>query len=95
MPFHTIEGYGGGAITPFAYLVNPGKEECLWGKPAGALSYVKSGARRIWAAITLSETLFARLELSFGGDRLGLGTSPGDINQFAHVAIEENDVWLV
>ncbi|MHC4985272.1 MAG: hypothetical protein ACYTFO_03860, partial [Planctomycetota bacterium] len=26
LPLHCIEGYGGGAITPVAYLVNPGAE---------------------------------------------------------------------
>jgi len=25
LPFHTIEGYGGGALTPMAYLVNPAR----------------------------------------------------------------------
>ena len=34
LPFHVIEGYGGGGITPIAYLVNPGPEGCFWGKPA-------------------------------------------------------------
>ena len=27
LPFHTIEGYGGGAITPMAYLVNAGPKK--------------------------------------------------------------------
>ena len=95
LPFHTIEGYGGGAITPFAYLVNPGKEECLWGKPAGALSFVSAGQKDL-AAITVSETLFGRIELSYGGDRLGLGTLPADIDHYTNhvLGIEENDVWL-
>jgi hypothetical protein len=93
LPFHTIEGYGGGGITPFAYLVNPGKEDCLWGKPAGALTYVNARQKDL-AAITVSETLFARVELSYGGDRLGLGTLPADIARFTPLSIEENDVWL-
>ena len=43
LPFHTIEGYGGGAITPMAYLVNAGDECTLFGKPAGAMSFVRAG----------------------------------------------------
>jgi hypothetical protein len=95
LPFHTIEGYGGGAITPFAYLVNPGKEDCLFGKPAGALSFVNAREKDL-AAITVSETLFGRVELSYGGDRLGLGTLPADIDNFSHhaLSIEENDAWV-
>jgi hypothetical protein len=95
MPFHTIEGYGGGGITPFAYLVNPGSEECLWGKPSGALTYVVAGQKDL-GAITASETLYGRIELSFGADRLGLGTLPGDIDHFSGhtLGIAENDVWL-
>jgi hypothetical protein len=99
LPFHTIEGYAGGAITPFAYLSNPGKEECLWGKPAAALSFVNARQKDL-AAVTMSETLFGRVELSYGGDRLGLGTLPGDIDAFgdrnniAGIGIEENAVWL-
>jgi hypothetical protein len=94
LPFQTIEGYGGGAITPFAYLVNPGKEECPWGKPAGALSFVDARQKDL-AAITVSETLFARVELSYGADRLGLGTFPADVAKYAPpLSIEEDSVWL-
>ena len=34
LPVHTIEGVGGGGITPMAYLVNPGDECHVFGKPA-------------------------------------------------------------
>ena len=93
LPFHTIEGYGGGGITPFAYLVNPGKEECLWGKPAAALTFIDARQKDL-EAVTASETLFGRLELSFGGDRLGLGTLPAAIKTTTGVGIEEDSVWL-
>jgi hypothetical protein len=99
LPFQTIEGYGGGGITPFAYLVNPGPEECLWGKPATALTYIDARQKDLFA-VTASETLFGRLELSYGGDRLGLGTLPADIaafgqrNHIPNFGIEEDSVWL-
>ena len=34
LPVHTTEGYGGGAITPTAYLVNPGPKGQVFGLPA-------------------------------------------------------------
>ena len=44
-------------------------------------------------AVTASETLFARVELSFGADRLGLGTLPADIAA-NNLNISETSVWL-
>jgi hypothetical protein len=93
LPFHTIEGYGGGGITPFAYLVNPGEEGCLWGKPAAALTFVNARQKDL-AAVTLSETLFGRVELGYGADRLGLGTLPGDIVNAGGPVLGESAVWL-
>ncbi|OPZ97355.1 MAG: hypothetical protein BWY71_01642 [Planctomycetes bacterium ADurb.Bin412] len=78
LPFHTIEGYGGGAITPMAYLVNPGPKDAIFGAPATAFSYVNLGHKNL-QAFTFTETLFQRIELGYGLDRLGLGTLPNDI----------------
>lgn len=95
LPFHTIEGYGGGAITPFAYLVNPGNGESLWGSPSAALSYVNARQKDLMA-FTVTETLGGRVEFGYGADRLGLGTLPGDIDYYSGhtLGIEENSVWL-
>lgn len=93
LPFHTIEGYGGGAITPMAYLVNPGSDCCVFGKPAAAMSYVNLGRKNL-DALTVSETLFGRVELSYGADRLGLGDLPKDIETATTVDIDRTDVWL-
>jgi hypothetical protein len=93
LPFHTIEGYGGGAITPMAYLVNPGGEDDVWGKPAVAFSSVVLGHKNL-QALTLTETLFGRLELGYGVDRLGLGTLPDDIEDATTVDIGKDEVWL-
>jgi len=93
LPFHTIEGYGGGAITPMAYLVNPGAEGDVWGKPAVAFSSVVLGHKNL-QALTFTETLFGRLELGYGIDRLGLGTLPDDIEDATTVDIGKDAVWL-
>jgi hypothetical protein len=93
LPFHTVEGYGGGAITPMAYLVNPGNQDRIWGKPAVAFSSVVLGHKNL-QALTLTETVFGRLELGYGIDRLGLGTLPDDIEDATTVDIGKDEVWL-
>jgi hypothetical protein len=95
LPFHSIEGVGGGAITPMAYLVNPGDECHAFGKPAVAMSFVGFGEKNL-TAITVTETLFQRVELGYAANRLGLGDLPGEIHDFSEGAINnsESDIWL-
>lgn len=92
LPVHTIEGVGGGGITPMAYLVNPG-EDCVFGTPAFSISYVNLGRKNL-DAIAVTETLFKRIELGYAANRFGLGTLPMDIRDATGVDIDENDVWL-
>ena len=95
LPFHTIEGIGGGAITPMAYLVNPEplSEGAVFGKPAVALSYVNIGMKNL-DVISVTETLGGRIELGYAADRLGLGTLPCDIRDATGLECGRNDVWL-
>lgn len=93
LPFHTIEGYGGGAITPMAYLVNPPKKGDWLGLPAVAFSNVVAGRKNL-QAFTFTENLFGRIELGYGLDRLGLGSLPGDIENATGVDIGRSDVWM-
>lgn len=94
LPFHTIEGVGGGAITPMAYLVNPAPEGKFFGTPAVASSYVGLGRKNL-DALTITENLGGRIELGFAADRLGLGTLPYDINSTLGAPLVNNsDVWL-
>lgn len=93
LPFHTIEGYGGGAITPMAYLVNPGPKGTVFGVPAAAFSNVMMGSKNL-QAFTVTETLLNRIELGYGLDRLGLGTLPADIERATGVDIDRNQVYL-
>ena len=93
LPFHTIEGYGGGAITPMAYLVNPGDECTFLGKPAAAMSFVGLGSKNL-DALTFTETLYGRVELGYGADRLGLGSLPSAIQNATTVNIGHSDEWL-
>lgn len=94
LPFHTIEGYGGGAITPMAYLVNPGKKGTVFGLPSAAFSNVVAGEKNL-QAFTFTETLFGRVELGFAADRFGTGTLGHDIQKATGVdAIDDDSVWL-
>ncbi len=100
LPFHTIEGYGGGAITPMAYLVNAGDECKLFGKPAAAMSFVGLGSKNL-DALTFTETLYGRVELGYGAERLGLGSLPSAIRDFTvsgtnptGIDVGHSDLWL-
>jgi len=95
LPFHTIEGYGGGAITQMAYLVNPGSEGTIFGLPSGAYSQIfMPNGKRDLEAWTFTETLFRRLELGYGFDRFGLGKLPQDISDATDVSIGTHHVLL-
>lgn len=93
LPFHTIEGYGGGAITPIAYLVNGPANGATWGLPSAAFSYVHLGDKNL-EAFTVTENLGGRVEFGFGADRFDLGTLPGAIRAATTVDIQHNQEWL-
>jgi hypothetical protein len=93
LPFITLDGAGGGAFTPMAYLVNPAPEGTVFGKPSVAYDYIGLGSKNL-DALLLSETLWGRVEFGFAADRLGLGTLPGAIQRNTGVDIGRSDVWL-
>ncbi len=95
LPFITIEGVGGGAFTPMAYLVNPAGECETWGKPSVAMDYIGLGRKNL-STLLVTENLLGRIEFGFAADRLGLGTLPTDINNTYHNPnlIDNSDVWL-
>jgi hypothetical protein len=93
LPTHTIEGYGGGAIVPVAYLVNPGKEGEVFGLPAASFANLIAGHKNL-QTFAATETLFRRVELGYGLDRVGLGTLNGDIRERTGADIDTNHVWL-
>jgi hypothetical protein len=93
LPFLGIEGPGGGSITPMAYPVSPHPVGSFWGKPAAALSYLNIGHKNM-TAISVVETINGRLEFSYGGDNLNLGTLPQDIRTATTVDINHSNLWL-
>ena len=93
LPVHTVEGVGGGAITPMAYLVNPEPEGAVFGKPSVTLTYVNMGRKNL-DAISVTETLAGRVEFGYAANRLGLGRLPADIRAATGVDIGCSDIWL-
>lgn len=93
LPFITIEGVGGGAITPMAYLTNPAPEGSIFGKPSVAFDYIGLGSKNM-DALLITENVWDRIELGFAADRLGLGTLPGAIERNTGTDIGRSDVWL-
>lgn len=100
LPLHTMEGYGGGAITPMAYLINPAPPGTFFGKPAFSLSYANLGNKNL-DIIALTETLGGRVELGYGANRLGLGDLPmairnATVSPFSPTGIDigHSDLWL-
>ena len=45
-------------------------------------------------ALTITETLFGRVELGYAADRLGLGTLPSDIALAGAGPIDHSDLWM-
>jgi hypothetical protein len=94
LPLHTLEGYGGGAITPMAYLVNPSQDPSrIFGKPAMAISYAKMSSKSV-TGLTVTQTVFNRIELGYGADHAHLGSLTGAIRDFTGIDFRQHDCWL-
>jgi hypothetical protein len=93
LPFITIEGQGGGSITPMAYLVNPASDDHIFGKPSVAYDMIGLNSKSL-NTFMVTENLFGRIELGFAADDFNLGTLPGDIHSATGVEIGRSDVWL-
>ena len=93
LPFHSIEGYGGGAITPMAYLVNPGPKDTILGLPSAAFSNVIAGSKGL-QSLSFTETILRRIELGYAIERFGTGTLEDDIKNHTGVDIRNDAVYL-
>jgi len=95
LPLHTIEGVGGALTVPMAYLVNPGPEGTVIGKPAASLTYLGLSTKSL-TVMAVTETLWRRIELGYALGRF-------DIGNLGHVAkkatggavrLNRRDVWM-
>jgi len=72
LPNHSLEGTGGIFTTHCAYLVNPAEEGEMFGKPAVGGFFLYLGKGRNLSAFTVTQTLWDRVELGYGFNRLDL-----------------------
>jgi len=94
LPFHSVEGMGGAFATSSAYLVNPAKEGEVFGLPSVGGMYVHLGNGRQLLALTVTETLWNRVELGYGWDNFDMGDLPQDIERATAVRIGNRSVDL-
>ena len=94
LPFHSVEGMGGAFAVPSAYLVNPGAPGGVFGLPSVGGMHVHLGNGRVLDALTLTETLWGRLELGYGLDHFDAGDLGADIRAATGMTISENAVNL-
>jgi hypothetical protein len=86
IPFHCIEGYSGGAITPMAYLCNncncaKCRKSCFsehLTPPSVAYSYMDTGNKDLHS-ISITQSICKRVELGYALNRLSLGSLDDDI----------------
>ena len=82
-PFNNLEGVGGIAFNPLAYLADSGEELIKVGdtdilaKPRFGAWYVNLGDPKIdWTSFGVATTLFKRLEISYGYENIGWSGNP-------------------
>jgi len=92
-PSSTIEGYGGGHITPTAYLSELSHIQAPASMPSLSFQFYKFGSRDV-ESLSISDTFFGRIELSYNLSRLGLGSLDKDIRDQTGRDIARNDVYL-
>ena len=87
LPVHTIEGVGGGAITPIALVVNSGRA------PAFSTTVVSLNDKNL-ETFAVTQSFGGRVEFGYAMTRLGLGDLPSDITAATTVNINRNHVLL-
>lgn len=78
--FHTLEGVPGGYIVPQAYLGNPGPEGRTFGIPAFSAYTLYMGSKDVFT-LSLTETLWRRVEVGFCFNYFDFGGLPGEFKK--------------
>ena len=96
LPLHTIEGVGGALTVPMAYLVNPGPEGTVIGKPAVSVSGLSLGGGKSLLSFAVTETLWRRIELGYAFNTFCLGTLPKAIQKGTggDLKVRRHEVYL-
>lgn len=95
IPFHSIEGYSGGTITPLAYLCNSCNCGC-GGKhltpPSVSYTYVGMGSKRLHS-VAVTQSFLNRFEFGYAMNQFHLGSFHEDLRK-AGLNPERRDVML-
>ena len=95
LPFHSIEGYSGGAITPLAYLCNYCNCGCN-GKhltpPTVSYSFMNISTKRLHT-FAVTQSFYNRIEVGYALNQLHLGSLYDD-NRKLGLKPERRDVLL-
>ncbi|MGA2246117.1 MAG: DUF3034 family protein [Verrucomicrobiota bacterium] len=94
LPLHQIEGSGGIFSTLSAYIVNPPRDGEPVGRPSVGLSIISLGYDKRLEALTVTESPFARVELGYGWDYLGLGDLPQALRNAGILNYHQDQVQL-
>jgi len=94
LPLHQIGGSGGVFVTLSAYIVNPPRNGEPVGRPSVGFSYANLGYGENLEALTISESPFKQLELSYGWDHFDLGDLPLALRNAGFVNYHQNEVQL-
>ena len=81
LPFHSIEGYSGGAITPMAYICNFCQCGCgsrHFTPPSISYSYMDLGSKDLHT-IAVTQSFLGRFEFGYALNRLSTGSLDDDI----------------
>lgn len=89
LPVHTIEGGGGGAITPIAYLIDGDKANETFTMPSFSSTYLYLEDKDL-ITTSVTSTFLQRVELGYSFGALDLGTLPDDLRTATGVDIAES-----
>ena len=78
LPFHCIEGYSGGAITPMGYVCNMGPKGGTCGKPVISYSFLNIGSKELHV-FAVTQVFFNRIEIGYAYNDLSLGSFRTDV----------------
>jgi len=89
LPFHSIEGYSGGSITPMGYLCNCGPEACRCSKPSVSYSFLNIGSREMHV-LSVTQVLFRRIEIGYAANFLNVGSLVDDVRSRTGVSLRDH-----
>lgn len=91
---HTIEGAAGGVFVPTAYLMNPGPEGQIFGMPTVSSSFMGSfGRKNLWT-LSMSQTLFRRVEMGYTLSRLDTGNLNHVVRKKVGNSMKDRGIWM-